>query len=189
MNKPAGYISDLADPRGRPLARSLIRLDVPLFPVGRLDFNSEGLLLFTNDGDFANRMMHPRYGVEKEYHVKLTGRLMPEEEARLLAGIRIDHVLYRVKHIAVLRHTNRNTWYRITITEGRNRFIRRIAEAVHHPVVRLRRIRMDGIRLGSLRPGEYADIGAAAVKAALGERPPGPEKAGRPRTTRRGHFH
>ncbi len=189
LNKPAGYISDLADPRGRPLARSLIRLDVPLFPVGRLDFNSEGLLLFTNDGDFANRIMHPRYGVEKEYHAKLTGRLTHDEEARLLAGIRIDRLLYRVKDIAVLRYTNKNTWYRITITEGRNRFIRRIAEAVHHPVVRLRRIRIDGIRLGSLRPGEYTDITGAAVKAAGAEKPHGPETAARPRSTRGGHFH
>lgn len=189
LNKPAGYISDLADPRGRPLARSLIRLDAPVFPVGRLDFNSEGLLLFTNDGDFANRIMHPRYGVEKEYHAKLAGRLNPDEEARLRSGIRIDRLLYKVKDIAVLRHSEKNTWYRITITEGRNRFIRRLAEAIHHPVMRLRRVRIDGIRLGSLKPGEYTNITPAAVKSALSERPgarPVPAGSG---AAQRGHFH
>lgn len=189
LNKPAGYISDLADPRGRPLARSLIRLAAPVFPVGRLDFNSEGLLLFTNDGDFANRIMHPRYGVEKEYHAKLAGRLDPEEEARLRSGVRIDRVLYKVKDISVLRQADKNTWYKIIITEGRNRFIRRIADAIHHPVVRLRRVRIDGIRLGSLKPGEYTNIPPAAVKSALAERPavaPAPHPGG---ADRRGHFH
>lgn len=189
LNKPAGYISDLADPRGRPLARSLIRVDAQVFPVGRLDFNSEGLLLFTNDGDFANRMMHPRYGVEKEYLVKLSGRLTPGEEARLLSGVRIDRLLYRVKHIAVLRHTDKNTWYRITITEGRNRFIRRIAEAVNHPVIRLRRIRIDGIRLGDLRPGQYMSIPPGTIKAALAEAPAGRESVTNTGGNPRGHFH
>ncbi len=189
LNKPAGYISDLADPRGRPLARSLIRLGAPVFPVGRLDYNSEGLLLFTNDGDFANRMMHPRYGVEKEYHAKLTGRLTPDEEARLRAGVRIDRLVYRVKDLAVLRSTDKNTWYRITITEGRNRFIRRIAEVVHHPVIRLRRVRIDGIRLGSLKPGEYMNIPPGTVKTALAERPAGETAPGTSRGNARGHFH
>jgi 23S rRNA pseudouridine2605 synthase len=189
LNKPVGYISDLADPRGRPLARSLIRVDAAVFPVGRLDFNSEGLLLFTNDGEFANRIMHPRYGVEKEYHAKLAGKLNADEESRLRAGVRIDGLIYRVKEIGVLRYTNKNTWYRITITEGRNRFIRRIAEAVRHPVIRLRRIRIDGIRLGGLKPGEYTAIAPALVKSTLAEACGGVPGAGGTRADTRGHFH
>ena len=81
LYKPTGYLSDLSDPKGRRLARQLIDIEAPLFPVGRLDYNSEGLMIFTNDGEFANKLMHPRYGIEKEYLVKLSGRLTREERS------------------------------------------------------------------------------------------------------------
>lgn len=155
LYKPVGYLSDLADPRGRPLARDLINLEAQLFPVGRLDYNSEGLMIFTNDGEFANAITHPRYGVEKEYLVKLSGRLTREEQQRMITGVRVEGHLLRLKSIVPVEETARNTWYGVTVTEGRNRMIRKMAEAVSHPVLKLKRVRIDGISLGHLKPGEY----------------------------------
>ena len=155
LYKPVGYLSDLSDPRGRPLARGLIDLEVPLFPVGRLDYNSEGLMLFTNDGEFANALMHPRYGVEKEYLVKLQGRLTKEEQKRMVSGVRVEGQLLRLKSITPVEETPKNTWYGVTLTEGKNRMIRKMADAVSHPVLKLKRIRIDTILLGHLKPGEY----------------------------------
>ncbi len=156
LYKPVGYLSDLSDPRGRPLARELIdNIEASLFPVGRLDYNSEGLMLFTNDGEFANTLMHPRYGVEKEYLVKLSGRLTKEEQKRMVAGVRVEGELLRLKSITPVEETSKNTWYGVTLTEGKNRMIRKMAEAISHPVLKLKRIRIDGILLGHLKPGEY----------------------------------
>jgi 23S rRNA pseudouridine2605 synthase len=155
LYKPVGYLSDLTDPRGRPLARDLINIEAPLFPVGRLDYNSEGLMIFTNDGEFANNLAHPRYGVEKEYLVKLSGRLTKEEQKRMVSGVRVEGELLRLKSIVPVDETPKNTWYGVTVTEGKNRMIRKIAEAVSHPVLKLKRVRIDGILLGRLKPGEY----------------------------------
>jgi len=155
LYKPVGYLSDLSDPRGRPLARELINIDASLFPVGRLDYNSEGLMIFTNDGEFANGLMHPRYGVEKEYLVKLSGRLTTEEQVRLVSGIRVEGHILRLKSIRTIEETPHNAWYSVILIEGRNRMIRRMAEAISHPVLKLKRIRIDGITLGRLKPGEY----------------------------------
>ncbi len=158
LYKPVGYLSDLADPRGRRLARELIDLEAPLFPVGRLDYNSEGLMIFTNDGDFANSIMHPRYEIEKEYVVKLSGRLTYQEMHRMTTGLPVQGQTYRVKSITPIQETAKNAWYRVTIIEGKNRMIRKMAEAIHHPVLKLKRVRIDGITLGTLRPGEYRFI-------------------------------
>jgi 23S rRNA pseudouridine2605 synthase len=155
LYKPVGYLSDLADPRGRPLARSLIEIETQLFPVGRLDYNSEGLMIFTNDGEFANTITHPRYGVEKEYLVKLSGRLTREEQQRMIAGVHVEGHLLKLKSIAAVEETDKNTWYGVVVTEGRNRMIRKMAEAIAHPVLKLKRVRIDGISLGHLKPGEY----------------------------------
>ena len=165
LYKPTGYLSDLADPKGRRLARQLIDLEAHLFPVGRLDYNSEGLMLFTNDGDFANSIMHPRFEVEKEYLVKLSGSLTQEDLRRMTTGIPLEGHTYRVRSIVPLHETEKNAWYRVTIVEGRNRMIRKMADAVHHPVLKLKRVRIDGITLGPMRPGEYRLItpGAPSV--------------------------
>jgi len=155
LYKPVGYLSDLSDPRGRPLARDLINIAASLFPVGRLDYNSEGLMIFTNDGEFANGLMHPRYGVEKEYMVKLSGKLITEEQDRLVSGIRVEGQMLKIKSIKTVEETPHNAWYSVVLIEGRNRMIRRMAEAISHPVLKLKRIRIDGISLGRLKPGEY----------------------------------
>lgn len=174
LYKPTGYLSDLADPKGRRLARQLIDLDAHLFPVGRLDYNSEGLMLFTNDGEFANSIMHPRYEVEKEYLVKLSGSLTGEELKQMTTGIPLEGRNYRVRSIIPLSRTEKNAWYRVTIVEGRNRMIRKMADAVHHPVLKLKRVRIDGITLGPMRPGEYRLIAphAIAFHHASRSRPP-----------------
>jgi pseudouridine synthase len=161
LYKPPGYLSDLADIEGkdRPLARRLIPLDTPLLPVGRLDYNSEGLMIFTNDGRFANLLTHPRYEVDKEYHVKLSGALTRDDLKRALLGLRLDQGRpYRFKSIALLKKGTKNAWYRVTLTEGRYRHIRKVAEALSHKVLRLRRVRIDGILLGALKAGQWAHI-------------------------------
>jgi 23S rRNA pseudouridine2605 synthase len=197
LYKPPGYLSDLADTQGkdRPLARQLIRLQAPLFPVGRLDYTSEGLMIFTNDGAFANLVMHPRYEVEKEYHVKLSGALTQEELKAAVTGVSLDKgQIYRFKTIAPLNYRGsapppsakppesprstdfkkgeKNTWYRVTVTEGRYHHLRKVAEALRHKVMRLRRVRIDGITLSNLKPGEWRHIEPEEIKRFLRQQSP-----------------
>ncbi len=167
LNKPAGYLSDLSDPRRRKLARDLIDIDASLFPVGRLDYNSEGLILFTNDGDFAFRLSHPRHQVEKEYVVKVSGILSDAERSRMTEGITIGPDSLSVKSITLIKTTGQNSWYNVVATEGKNRMIRRMAEAISHPVLRLRRIRIGEIRLGDLKPGQYRVLHRATIQPYL----------------------
>lgn len=155
LYKPVEYLSDLKDPRGRRLARDLIDVDASLFPVGRLDYNSEGLMIFTNDGGFANTVMHPRYGVEKEYLAKFKGNLGENDMERMREGLSIDGLVYKVKEIRHLKSASTNQWYKVIVEEGRNRMIRKIGDEVNHPVLKLKRVRIGSIKLGSLKPGEY----------------------------------
>jgi 23S rRNA pseudouridine2605 synthase len=182
LYKPDGYMSDLQDPRGRRLARELIDIDIKLFPVGRLDYHSEGLMIFTNDGDFANEVMHPRYGIEKEYLVKIKGALKKEEIQKMKDGIVIGGEVYKIEGIQFIRTAmkiaarekrpilrsqgpfkrgnrsdleTKNSWYSVTVNEGKNRMIRKMADAVDHPVLKLKRIRIGGLDLGDLKPGKY----------------------------------
>jgi 23S rRNA pseudouridine2605 synthase len=175
LYKPPGYLSDLADTQGkdRPLARQLIRLQAPLFPVGRLDYTSEGLMIFTNDGAFANLVMHPRYEVEKEYHVKLSGALTQKELKAAVMGVSLDKgQIYRFKTIAPFKKAERNTWYRVTVTEGRYHHLRKVAEALRHKVMRLRRVRIDGITLSNLKPGEWRHIEPEEIRRFLRQQSP-----------------
>ncbi len=164
LYKPVGYLSDLSDPRRRKIARDLIRIQAPLFPVGRLDYNSEGLMLFTNDGDFANRITHPRNEVEKEYLVKLTGMLTEADLTLVTRGLKIDGQIFKVRSIRFIKGTAKNAWYDIVVTEGKNRMIRRIAQAISHPVLKLKRIRIGTVTLGELKPGEYRVLDRNSVK-------------------------
>ena len=166
LYKPAGYLSDLADTEGRDrqLARSLIGLNGALFPVGRLDYASEGLMIFTDDGEFANHIMHPRYEVEKEYHVKLSGSLTEEEMRRATAGLSVGGERYRVKAVAPIRRAEKNTWYRIIATEGKHHHIRMLAEGLAHHVLRLRRVRIGPVTLGGLKPGEWRLLGPEEIR-------------------------
>ena len=158
LNKPDGYISDLKDARGRKLARDLIKHDLRLFPVGRLDYHSEGLMIFTNDGDLANQVMHPRYNVTKEYLVKFKGVLSREVVARMKKGVLIEGELYRADGVRLVRRSPANVWYSIIVNEGKNRMIRKMGDALGHPVLKLRRVRIGRLQLGDLKPGEYRHV-------------------------------
>jgi len=158
LYKPVGYLSDLVDKRNRKLARSLLKEEERLFPVGRLDYSSEGLMLFTNDGTFANRVMHPRYEVEKEYVVKVKGRLTADTLKNVIKGLFIEGELYRFDLVEPVRAEKADTWYRVVLHEGKNRMIRKVADAISHPVLTLKRVRIGPIRLGALKPAEYRHL-------------------------------
>ena len=165
LYKPVKYLSDLNFKDDRELARDLIKTDVYLFPVGRLDYHSEGLIIFTNDGDFANRLAHPRYRVEKEYMVKFKGVLDQQTLGRMRQGVMIDGESYRMETIAFVKTSLQNSWYRLTVQEGKNRMIRKIGEKLGHHVLKLKRTRIGAVRLGDLKPGQYRYLEDHEVKS------------------------
>jgi 23S rRNA pseudouridine2605 synthase len=159
LNKPRGYVTTLDDPRKRPIVTDLLSDVVErVFPVGRLDYDSEGLLLFTNDGDFALRLQHPRFRVAKTYRVKIEGHLPKGEMQTLCNGIPMEDGLFRPVAVAMERKSRKSCWLTVTITEGRNRLIRRAFEALGHPVVRLIRVAVSNLSLGDLNPGSYRHL-------------------------------
>jgi 23S rRNA pseudouridine2605 synthase len=155
LNKPNQYLSDLVSERNRKDARSLISIKTYLFPVGRLDYNSEGLMLFTNDGDFANKVMHPKYEIEKEYFVKFKGILSDDVLSEMRKGLYIEGSMYQVTAINFIRTSFSNSWYNVVLKEGKNRMIRKIGRQIKHPVLKIQRIRIGPVKLGNLNPGEY----------------------------------
>jgi 23S rRNA pseudouridine2605 synthase len=155
LYKPIHYLSDLSSIKTRNLARKLIPIKSYLFPIGRLDYNSEGLMLFSNDGNLANKIMHPRYGVEKEYLVKFKGVLNESIMHQITDGVNIERSIYRVSSIKFLKLSLSNSWYRVILKEGKNRMIRKIGNKIKHPVLKLVRLRIGPIKLGTLKPGEY----------------------------------
>ena len=157
LNKPLGYISSCHDEKGRQTVLDLIKMDgVRLFPIGRLDYDTEGLLLLTNDGETAHRLTHPKFEVEKVYYTVVKGELTEDEIQRLQTGIRLDGVKTAPLEIEILPGKPGKTTCLIKIHEGRNRQIRRMMEAVGHPVVYLKRESMAGIELEHLQRGAWA---------------------------------
>jgi len=158
FNKPAGVMTTLSDPEGRPTLKAYLgRVKQRVFPVGRLDFQSEGLVLLTNDGDLADAVMHPSRKVPKKYRVKVKGIPSEEKLQRLRDGIRLEDGMTMPAHIRRIGLTRegKNTWLSVTVYEGKNRLIRRMFERIRHPVMKLRRVAINGITLGLLKPGEY----------------------------------
>ena len=155
LYKPVQYLSDLVSEKNRKVTRTLIPIKTYLFPIGRLDYNSEGLMLFTNDGDFANRIMHPRYGVEKEYLAKFKGIISDDLLYEIRKGLLIENSVYRVDSIKFIKISFSNSWYNIILKEGKNRMIRKIGSKIKHPVLKLKRIRIGPVKLGNLKPGEF----------------------------------
>lgn len=164
LNKPVGYVTTLSDPEGRPVVTDLVK-DVParLHPVGRLDLTTEGLLLLTNDGELTHRLAHPRHEVEKTYLVRVRGALSPAARRQLAEGVVLEDGLTAPARVEKVRATGSHTWLEITIREGRNRQVRRMCEAVGHPVSRLKRIRLAFLELGALPTGKYRLLTAAEV--------------------------
>jgi 23S rRNA pseudouridine2605 synthase len=164
LNKPKQVLTTSHDPRGRPTTAELVRNIKPrLFPVGRLDYHTEGLLILTNDGELAHHLQHPRYGISKTYLTKVKG--LPEEQAlrRLRSGVMLDGRPTAPAQVKKAGTTGKNSWLEMTIKEGRNRQIRRMCAAVGHPVMKLKRIRYGPIQLGNLKPGAYRKLTLSEV--------------------------
>lgn len=154
LYKPRGYVTTLSDELGRKTAASLINCGCRVYPVGRLDYASEGLLLFTNDGDLANRLMHPKHSVEKAYEVTVSGDL-ENAQALLARPIELDGKRIAPPQVVLLRQSEKKATYEITIHEGRNRQIRRMCEAAGLNVLRLCRVREGSLSLDDLPVGEW----------------------------------
>ena len=156
LNKPVGVMTTLIDPQGRPTVRDLIGgVKVRVFPVGRLDFHSAGLLLLTNDGELALRLTHPRYGIRKTYEVKVKGRPEAGQLSALARGVRLADSVSAPATVRVLEAGERKTWLAITLAEGKNRQVRRMCEAVGLPVEKLVRVALGPLALGALPPGAW----------------------------------
>lgn len=159
LYKPVGVVTTVFDPQGRPKVHDLLRrVKERVFPVGRLDFDSEGLLLLTNDGELAYRLTHPRYKIPKVYSAWVNGRVGHEAVTILRNGVRLDDGLTQPAQVEVARRESARTLLRITIHEGRKRQVRRMCAAVGHPVVELKRIAIGPLRLGILKPGGYRHL-------------------------------
>jgi len=156
LHKPPGVVTTLKDPQGRPIVTDLLcGVAERVFPVGRLDYDSEGLLILTNDGEFSQRLQHPRYRIPKTYRVKVEGRLLKGGLQALEKGILLADGKFAAAGVLLEKTNRRSSWIRMTITDGRNRIIRRAFESIGHPVVRLVRIAVADIHLGSLAAGNW----------------------------------
>ncbi len=169
LNKPAGYTTTVSDPHAERTVMELVE-DIPVrvFPVGRLDKDTEGLLLFTNDGELANRLMHPSHRVSKTYLVRVEGRLAPGSLNRLQRGLDLSDGKTLPAAVDNLRQVGNETEFELTIWEGRNRQVRRMCLAVGHDVTFLKRLRVGSLTLGSLPTGHYKKLRRADF-AALAE--------------------
>lgn len=155
LHKPRGYVTTLSDEKGRPYAAQLVAdCGVRVYPVGRLDMDSEGLLLFTNDGAFANALMHPKHEVKKTYDVWVTG-YVPGAEVRLSRPITLDGYTIRPPKVKLIRAEGKKAKFQVTIHEGRNRQVRRMCEAAGMYCTRLRRIKEGSLSLGDLPLGKW----------------------------------
>jgi 23S rRNA pseudouridine2605 synthase len=155
LHKPDAVVSTASDPEGRETVVDLVDQPVRLVPVGRLDFHSEGALLLTNDGEFHHRLTHPKFQVPKMYWVKVPGSLKSEAVAQFERGVRLEDGVARAQDVRVVAEEGSGTWLTLTVTDGRNRLIRRICEALGHRVLRLVRHQIGAVELGDLRPGQY----------------------------------
>jgi 23S rRNA pseudouridine2605 synthase len=190
LHKPKNVMSTLDDPGGRPTVKDYLRgVSVRVFPVGRLDFDSEGLMLLTNNGELAQALLHPRYHVPKTYLIKVKGVLLDEEIRRLEQGVKLEDGMTSPAHVKKVRKAEQNSWLELTIREGRKHQVKRMLESVGHPVIKLVRVRMGPLSLDNLEPGEYrflTDREANALRELVEERMAAVERGALPtqRTTR-----
>jgi 23S rRNA pseudouridine2605 synthase len=163
--KPPNCITTARDPQGRPTVFDFLPdFHARIFSVGRLDYDAEGLLLLTNDGELANRLLHPRYGIFKVYEVKVKGR--PDRNAleRLRSGVELEEGTTAPAGAQVIRLLPNAAWLRIVLHQGWNRQIKRMGEAVGHPVLRIRRVAYGPVRLGKMKPGEFRLLGPDEIR-------------------------
>ncbi len=159
LNKPRGYLSTVKDPLGRPTVKDLLqKVRERLYPIGRLDFDAEGLLLLTNDGELAHQLTHPKYSIPRTYWAKVEGHLEQQELLWLKKGVMLEDGEARVNSIRVFRKAEKSCWVEAVVTEGRNHLVKRIFSAVGHPVVKLKRVKFGPIRLGDLPVGHWRPL-------------------------------
>jgi 23S rRNA pseudouridine2605 synthase len=176
LNKPRGVVTTRHDPGRRPTVMDLVPRVRGLFPVGRLDLNTEGLLLLTNDGTFAERVLHPRYEVPRVYHAKVHGLPDAAALARIVRGVTHEGARLRADRVRVIRPAD-NPWLELTVHEGRHHEVRNLLLAVGHPVSKLRRVGLGPLALGGLGVGSWRELTGGEVRALLR----GPGQPGRRR--------
>jgi len=165
LNKPAGYVSTLKDSQGRPVVTDLLgSITTRVFPIGRLDYDAEGLLLLTNDGELAHRLQHPRYRVSRTYEVKVKDIPTDDELSCLRKGIQLEDGFTLPAKVTFLKRAIKNYWLKITIYEGRNKQVKRMFGAIGHPVIKIKRVRFGPLRLGSLLRGQFLHLTKDEIK-------------------------
>ncbi len=166
LYKPPGCVTTLSDPQGRPTAAAYLEgVKERVFPVGRLDYDAEGAVLFTTDGELANRLTHPRYGHRRVYLVKVKGVPGPEQIARMTSGLRLEDGPARALEAELHERAEKNTWIRIVVGEGRYHLVKRLCEAVGLQVLRLFRPELGGASVEGLRPGHYRPLAPREIHA------------------------
>lgn len=155
LNKPEGYITSVKDEKGRKTVLDIVKVKERIYPIGRLDYDSSGLLLLTNDGDIYNKIIHPRVKINKKYLVNIKGSLSEDDIEKLETGINIGDYVTAPAYVKVISEKETTSLVEITIHEGKNRQIRRMCSALNHDVLTLKRISIGEIKLGYLNRGEY----------------------------------
>lgn len=170
FNKPAGVVSTMSDPQKRVCIKNYLK-GIPhrVFPIGRLDYNSEGLMILTNDGDLTNAILHPSKKIYKTYHVKINGEPTNESLDRLRKGVILSDGLTKPAKVKILKKAEINTWLAISIYEGRQRQIRRMIEAIGHTVLRLVRVKIATISLGDLKQGDIRKLNHEEIQSLTDE--------------------
>ncbi len=163
LNKPEGVITSSKDQFNRETVLDLVKTEYRIYPVGRLDYDTSGLILLTNDGEFANQMMHPNYKVPKTYHALVKGSPNSSEIMQFETGLLIDGQYTQPASLDILK-SERNSLLKIIISEGRNRQVRKMCEAIGHPVIKLKRVAIGNITLGSLEKGQWRYLKNEEIK-------------------------
>ena len=171
LNKPRGYISSVKDEKGRKTIVDLIDTDLRIYPVGRLDYNTTGLIILTNDGDFANHLMHPKNNIKKTYLAKIEGILSKDDINKLKNGILIDDRKVDTSNFKVKKKDieKNNSLVEITIIEGRNHIVKNIFSSLKHDVIKLTRTNYAFLDVGNLKSGEYRELSIKEVKKLFNE--------------------
>jgi pseudouridine synthase len=165
MHKPVGYVSTVKDPQQRPVIIDLLRhITSRVYPVGRLDYDAEGLILLTNDGELAYRLQHPRYRISRTYEVKVKDFFPGEKLSLLRKGMQLEDGMTLPAKATFLKKAMRNSWLSITLYEGRNKQVKRMCAAAGHPVLKIKRIRFGSLKLGRMSPGDYRHLTQDEVK-------------------------
>ncbi|MEX0799493.1 MAG: pseudouridine synthase, partial [Bacteriovoracaceae bacterium] len=178
LNKPRSYVTTVSDPEGRKTVMDLIPIKQRVYPVGRLDYLSEGLLLLTNDGDMANKIMHPKFEVSKVYEVKVFGRINEALLSKLKAGVTSHDGILKPKSVRVIEQLPQKTWLEFRLAEGKNREIRRICEACGVTIDKLRRVAIGNLSINGVAPGTWEYITKNELMKKVGLNKDGSKKHG-----------